>query len=93
MEEGVREPEAVKLAKYGRVDKTIMDGQKDHHEFMKKGRRVQIWDSGQNECFDGEKKWKELRNWDGFAWLTFWSKAFGSFGGFELNSNKSSKIW
>ena len=37
MEEGVREPEAVKLAKYGRLDKTILDGQKDHHEFMKKG--------------------------------------------------------
>ena len=34
---GVREPEAVKLAKYGRLDKTILDGQKDHHEFMKKG--------------------------------------------------------
>lgn len=37
MEEGVREPEAVKLAKYGRVDETILDGQKHHHEFVKKG--------------------------------------------------------
>lgn len=37
MEEGVRKPEAVKLAKYGRVDETIIDGQKDHHEFVKIG--------------------------------------------------------